>query len=35
MTVLSGNFFDSIPSSGGVQVKLRTTWQEDTLRAEF
>ena len=34
-TILTGNLFDSIPSGGGVQVKLNTEWSTDTLRAQF
>jgi hypothetical protein len=34
-TVLTGNLFDSIPSGGGVQVKLNTEWSTDTLKAQF
>lgn len=34
-TLLSGYIFDSIPASGGVQVKVNPNWSTDTIKAEF
>ena len=34
-TIIRGNLFDSIPSAGGIQVKLNTPWSNDTLTADF
>ncbi|NLR57535.1 hypothetical protein HGH93_05465 [Chitinophaga polysaccharea] len=34
-TLLSGYLFDSIPASGGVQVKVNPNWGIDTIKVDF